>query len=156
MQNVINTPIGKLGIEIKEGALVRLAYLAKTTSPKKQNSPLLDEVVAQLNAYFANPHHVFTLPICTFGTDLQKLIWKALSNIPVGTTKTYGELAQQLNTSPRVIGNACRANPLPIIIPCHRVVAANHMGGYAGQKQGKFIQIKKWLLEYEVSTVKKT
>lgn len=83
------------------------------------------------------------------GTEFQKRVWRALCAIPPGTTKTYGELAKQLNTSPRAIGNACRKNPLPIIIPCHRVVAKNSLGGYAGARIGNLLEIKKWLLRYE-------
>jgi methylated-DNA-[protein]-cysteine S-methyltransferase len=62
---------------------------------------------------------------------------------------TYQELADKLQTSPRAIGNACRANPTPIIVPCHRIVAKSHMGGFAGDTQGKLLDIKKWLLEHE-------
>ncbi len=83
------------------------------------------------------------------GTAFQKRVWQALCNIPPGTTKTYGELAKELHTSPRAIGNACRKNPLPIIIPCHRVVAKNSLGGYAGARTGELIEFKKWLLENE-------
>ena len=72
-----------------------------------------------------------------------------MQKIPYGKTKSYGELAQELKTSARAIGNACRHNPLPIIIPCHRIVAKNNLGGYNGATEGKMLNIKEWLLQHE-------
>jgi len=82
-------------------------------------------------------------------TAFQKKVLKQLQKIPYGETRTYGEIAKILNTSPRAVGNACRNNPLPIIIPCHRVVAANGIGGYDGARSGALLDIKRRLLEQE-------
>ena len=83
------------------------------------------------------------------GTPFQKKVWLALQKIPAGQVMTYGELAKQLKTSARAVGNACRANPMPLVIPCHRVVAKSGLGGFSGSQEGAPIKIKKWLLEHE-------
>ena len=89
--------------------------------------------------------------VYTNGTPYQKKVWLALQQIPPGETKTYGDLANEINSNPRAIGNACRENPLPIIIPCHRIVAKNGIGGYAGKVDGNNIDIKQWLLKHEIN-----
>jgi len=83
------------------------------------------------------------------GTDFQRRVWRALSKIPYAEVKTYGQLAKELQTSARAIGNACRQNPLPIIIPCHRIVASHGIGGFAGKTTGSHIDAKRWLLAHE-------
>lgn len=158
MLQIISTPIGQFEIDVDEktGALLRLTYLPENVAQEKQNirnengiSKPFADIAAQINAYFVDPNHSFTLLLNPQGTEMQKLIWNALRAIPARTTKTYGELACALNTSPRVIGNACRANPIPIIIPCHRVVGAKSIGGYAGATDGVLMDIKAWLLNHE-------
>ncbi|HEV2613720.1 MAG TPA: methylated-DNA--[protein]-cysteine S-methyltransferase [Gammaproteobacteria bacterium] len=88
------------------------------------------------------------------GTDFQKRVWAELLKISPGKTVTYSELAKKLNSHPRAIGQACRANPLPIIIPCHRVVGKNNLGGYFGHTHGKLLDKKKRLLALEKTTVR--
>jgi methylated-DNA-[protein]-cysteine S-methyltransferase len=75
-----------------------------------------------------------------------------LRSIPPGRTRTYGELASKLGTSARAVGGACRANPCPVVVPCHRVVAANGLGGFAGDTSGRKLEVKRWLLRHEGST----
>lgn len=82
-------------------------------------------------------------------TDFQKRVLTTLQNIPYGETRTYGELASALQTSPRAIGNACRRNPLPLLIPCHRVVSQSGLGGFSGQTNGTMIEVKQYLLTRE-------
>lgn len=107
------------------------------------------ETVRQLRSYFAQPNFSFDLPIKLQGTPFQQRVWQALTAIPRGTALTYGELALLLGSSARAVGGACRANPLPLIVPCHRVVSAQGLGGYAGQTEGETFDIKRWLLEFE-------
>jgi len=107
------------------------------------------EAALQIAQYFKNPRFKFTVAYELHGTPLQIKIWQALTKIPVGKTVTYNDLAKQLGTSPRVIGNACRNNPLPIIIPCHRAVATNGNGGFCGTTSGKMLELKQWLLAHE-------
>ncbi len=149
----IDTPIGKLGIKINNGNLTNIEWVqdfgVQDFEPLQENCALQNNVSKQLQQYFINPRHKFNLPLDPEGTKFQKRVWQALCDIPPGATKTYGELAKQLNTSPRAIGNACRKNPIPIVIPCHRVVAKNSLGGFGGERQGILIAIKGWLLNHE-------
>lgn len=145
---VIDTPIGKLGIVFTGGGVTGINFLPPTIALSIPKNIKERQVVAKIKKYFCNPCYKFKLLMGISGTLLQKKIWRALQKIPVGKVETYGELAKMLKTSPRVIGNACRLNPLPIIIPCHRVIAADGLGGYSG-RSAKNIKIKKWLLAHE-------
>lgn len=147
---IINTPIGKLLIETTNDQLTTIGFChgSKSAPPK---STLENKIAQQLQQYFKDPNYKFQLPLEMQGTPFQQRAWQALQNIPAGKTKTYGELAKELNTSARAIGNACRKNPIVIIIPCHRVIAKNSLGGFAGQQQGKMLDIKSWLLGHENS-----
>lgn len=107
------------------------------------------EVVALLSAYFDDPHTPIPTQQPDCGTLYQQRVWQALQQIPVGEVRTYGELSAQLKSSPRAVAQACRANPLPILIPCHRVVSASGLGGYMGQTTGPMLEIKRWLLHHE-------
>lgn len=110
----------------------------------------------ELDCYFRNSSFQFSLACDILqGTPFQQRVWQALKDIPSGHVKTYGELAKELNSSARAVGNACRHNSFPVIIPCHRIVSASGIGGYAGdtldlQKgQINYLQIKQWLLAHE-------
>jgi methylated-DNA-[protein]-cysteine S-methyltransferase len=83
------------------------------------------------------------------GTPFQRRVWQRLSAIPAGETLTYGALARELGTSARAVGGACRTNPIPLVIPCHRVVATNGLGGYSGERGGDWLAKKRWLLAHE-------
>lgn len=83
------------------------------------------------------------------GTEFQKDVWNALLEIPYGEVRTYKQVAEQLGSSPRAVGNACRKNPIVILIPCHRVISVSGIGGYAGETGGDEIKIKRWLLQHE-------
>ena len=106
-------------------------------------------VAQQLENYFDNPAVNFSLPLELAGTPFQQRVWLALTRIPFGETLTYGELADSLGSGARAVGNACRHNPVPIVVPCHRVVAAHGLGGYAGSSSGPLLDRKRWLLAHE-------
>lgn len=132
----LETPFGTMALAAEEGALVRLS-LPNRPVPRLmlRATPLLDEAKAQLAAYFAGTRQSFQLPLHPEGTDFQKQVWTALLSIPYGQTVTYGQLARKLGcpSAARAVGHACKQNPLPILIPCHRIVAADGtVGGYAG------------------------
>ena len=148
---IINSPIGFLGILINDSHtnITRIDFLNKKHALKSSTIPLINQAIKELEKYFNNPHHIFTTPIQASGTALQQKIWSAMQKIPVGKTLSYSDLAEKIKTSPRVIGNACRANPIPLIIPCHRIVAKNHLGGFAGEIAGELINMKTWLLQHE-------
>ncbi|TNG00967.1 MAG: methylated-DNA--[protein]-cysteine S-methyltransferase [Gammaproteobacteria bacterium] len=152
---VINSPLGRLGIRLHNEQILKLDFLEDNYSPQKPRDRFAHEVVRQLDAYFSDANFQFNLPVDFAGTLFQQKVWKMLQAIRCGQTYTYGELARKLDSGARAVGNACRKNPVPIIVPCHRVVSRNKIGGYSGQTDGKFIDYKHWLLQHEGSGLKK-
>jgi|BEDMetMinimDraft_2_1075160.scaffolds.fasta_scaffold05929_2 methylated-DNA-[protein]-cysteine S-methyltransferase len=149
----LETPVGPLVIGAEGEAVVALewggcAEEAEETAEKREaeRSPVLAAARAALEAYFAGRSGRFALPLAPRGTAFQLRVWQALRTIPPGEVLTYGALARRLGTSPRAVGQANAANPLPIFIPCHRVVAESGLGGYSG---GGGLATKSWLLEHE-------
>ncbi|VFM96514.1 MAG: O-6-methylguanine DNA methyltransferase [Candidatus Kentron sp. G] len=121
--------------------------LARGKSP--QSNSTLENTITQLTHYFREPRWCFELPLAPRGTPFQQRVWQALRSIPSGKIISYGMLAAQLGTGARAVGNACRENPIPIIIPCHRVVGVRDCGGFMGARSGKPLAIKQWLLRHE-------
>jgi methylated-DNA-[protein]-cysteine S-methyltransferase len=151
---VIAAPFGGLGIltELVDGSLMlsRIEYLPATTALVSPKNQLAREAEKQFKAYFQNPHHQFDLPLKPSGTDHQQRVWSSIQRIPVGKTKTYGEIANKIKSGPRAVGTACGANPYPLIAPCHRVVSAQGIGGFMKEDTpGLYRQIKLWLLKHE-------
>lgn len=146
---IIASPLGKLGIVATDEALKRIDFLPSSTALLPADRQYAQEICHQLRQYFADPHYPFTLKLDYQGTLFQQNVWQTLLAIPAGTAMSYGQIAEKLATSPRAVGNACRSNQIPIIIPCHRVIAQNGMGGYSGNTQGEMMQIKNWLLRHE-------
>ncbi len=145
-----NTSIGSLSIQIHASLLGKIKWLNDTREPSS-NTPIQLEQI--LHYYWYTAAVDYTIPLLKQGTTFQQKVWQALCDIPIGQTRTYGELAQLLNTSPRALANACRNNPFPIIIPCHRVVAKSGSGGYAGQTSGPMLTIKHALLRHEKTLI---
>ncbi len=144
-------PFGRLGITLRNGALADIVFLSDHAPLRAPRTELGRTVVDQLDAYFSDPGFSFNLPLLMIGTPYQRRVWRALRRIPAGKTKSYGELAKRLRSSPRAVGNACRANPIPIVVPCHRVVAASGIGGFMGKESGNALRLKRWLLDHERS-----
>ncbi|RUO25426.1 hypothetical protein CWE09_01435 [Aliidiomarina minuta] len=112
--------------------------------------PLIDRVQEQLGTYLRQSDYSFDLPLAPEGTDFQCWVWQQMSAIPAGQVRTYGEIAKLRNSAARAVGGACRANPLPLFIPCHRIVSRSGIGGYSGQwQEGERIDVKRWLLTHE-------
>lgn len=142
------SPVGWLGIRLQGLQLQQIDWLK--TNPVitgKNTVPELQLFLNAFNGYFTRAQDFPELPLAPQGTAFQIRVWSALRNIPCGKVVTYGQLAKQLNTGCRAIGQACRSNPIPVLIPCHRVVAASGIGGYMGGK--KDTVIKQWLLAHE-------
>jgi len=145
---VIATPLGRLGIEARD-ALSSIDFVSSRTPLRKPASPLARRVCTQLKSYFSGNRTRFDLPLDTGGSHFRKRVWRAMQRIPAGRVKSYGELARELGSAPRAIGGACRANPVPIVVPCHRVVSAAGLGGFMGATGGRALAIKRWLLRHE-------
>ncbi|MBU1663930.1 MAG: methylated-DNA--[protein]-cysteine S-methyltransferase [Gammaproteobacteria bacterium] len=146
---ILPAPFGALGVRASAERLFALAFLAPGTALSAPTSPLLEQVAAQLDAYYANPHHRFDLPIEARGSDFRRRVWQALLDIPSGHSTTYGELARRLGSSARAVGQALGDNPLPVVIPCHRVLAAHGLGGFNHAGAGYSLDVKCWLLRHE-------
>lgn len=147
---LIDTPMGSVGFMWNSGALTGVDLEPSEFDMGVEQLPA--SVAEQIDAYFRDGFTRFDLPVVLLGTPFQKRVWKALRAIPPGHTVTYGELANELGTSARAIGGACRANPCPIVVPCHRVVARNGLGGFAGDTTGRKLDVKRWLLRHEGRT----
>ncbi|MFW0072918.1 MAG: methylated-DNA--[protein]-cysteine S-methyltransferase [Coxiella-like endosymbiont] len=148
-QATVATPVGKIGVHAPDRFLLGIDYLHDSELIIKPKTIVAKETVEQLLCYFADPKFPFDLPLTLDVTPFQQSVLDALQKIPVGTTQSYAELAKWLNTKAQPIGNACRKNPIPIIIPCHRLVAANDLGGYRSITKGSLLGIKRWLLQHE-------
>lgn len=146
---VIDSPIGHLGIRLHDGRLRQVEFLGDDVALQSAVAPAAHGVVDEIRAYFETGRHTSALEIDLEGTEFQRRVWKALLAIPAGQVTTYGALAQKLGTSARAVGNACRRNPVPILVPCHRVVARNGLGGFAGDSDGRLLDIKRCLLVHE-------
>ena len=138
-----------VGVATRGDRVTEIRYLpphAPSVDPKNR---LAERAARQLERYREDPSVRFDLPLAIEGTPFQRQLWEALCGIPCGKTLTYGELAQRLGVPARAIGQACGDNRLPIVIPCHRVVAAQGIGGFAHSTRGYLIEAKRWLLAHE-------
>ena len=150
---VMASPLGDLKITMHDDALAGICYLQSRKGAGKNSSKSLGSgavhIESQLRGYFEDPDWCFDLELKMCGTAFQQRVWKWLTRIPSGQTLTYGEVARRLKSGPRAVGGACRNNPVPIVVPCHRVIAANAVGGYCGNMQGRMLRAKLWLLQHE-------
>ena len=138
------SPLGPLTIFADAKNIIALEFGSTT---REKPSSLLQDASTQLNAYFKGQLNYFNLPLKTSGTVFQQAVWNFILKIPYGTTLSYGDVAYKLKSSPRSVGGACGKNPIPIIIPCHRVLAAN--GKIGGFSAGFGISSKTSLLQIE-------
>lgn len=146
---IVSAPGFSLGIRCNEDEITGIDFL----EPRSEVAPkslLAKETVRQLRAWLKDAHFEFSLPLAPQGTPFQRRAWLAISAIPAGKTKQYGEIAAKIGSGPRAVGNACGANPYPVVVPCHRVVAANQgLGGFARSRGGFLLDVKRWLLAHE-------
>lgn len=149
MDHALKSPIGIIRMHAGDGAITEVQIIHNAKLPRRlpRPSPLLGEAARQLQAYFAGKLARFDLPLAPEGNDFQKQAWAAIACIPYGETRSYGDIAFELASGPRAIGGACARNPIPLFIPCHRVLGAQgSLGGYSG---GRGLTTKKFLLELE-------
>ncbi len=138
----VNTPIGPLSVEEQDGVIVRVGWEWE----REDRSEVLSEALKQLTAYFAGELTVFDLPLSVKGSEFQRKVCDIMLAIPFGETRTYGEIAKQIGAPAQPVGNACGANPIPVIIPCHRVLGASGLGGFSGMGG---VETKVSLLKHE-------
>lgn len=147
----VKTPFGAVGIVTTETHLTGLHFLPPTVAAKMPKTDSIAHLVcAQINAYLDNPLFRFDVPLRLAGSKHQLDVWRYMQSIQPGQTRTYGELAEAIDSSARAVGAACGQNPIPLIVPCHRIVAANGtLGGFMGGKLANPLAIKQWLLTHE-------
>ena len=146
---ILDAPPCCLGAVFAGGTLTRLDFLPAGAAPAGTRDARVRRLADELDAYWQDPSHDFGLPYAPAGTPFRLKVWRALLAIPAGHPTTYGALAKLLGSAPRAIGQACGANPLPILIPCHRVLAANGLGGFMHAARGAPLDVKRWLLAHE-------
>jgi methylated-DNA-[protein]-cysteine S-methyltransferase len=149
-QAVMGTPFGYVGIRTESERVTEVMYLGTQAKRLAATDALARETCAQIAAYLENPRHCFDLPYALEGTPFQVRVWRAIAAIPSGATRTYGELATELASAARAVGGACGSNPVPLIVPCHRVLAAGgRIGGFMHSRATGPLSIKQWLLHHE-------
>lgn len=126
---VLKTSVGPLAVTEADDAIIRVTW---SSEEEGEETPLLSEAKRQLMAYFDGDLTVFDLPLAPIGNDFQRSVCDAMLAIPYGETRTYGDIAKDLGTYGQPVGQACGANSIPVIIPCHRVLSATGLGGYSG------------------------
>lgn len=147
---VIDAPFGKVGIRTDESVVREIVYLPESVRSIDPDTPLAKRAVQQIERYFERASSTFDLPLAQVGTGFQHRVWDAIRAIPPGVVLTYGQVAKQIGSAPRAVGQACGANYFPLVIPCHRVVAAGGIGGFANHDDdGYFLKVKRWLLAHE-------
>jgi methylated-DNA-[protein]-cysteine S-methyltransferase len=142
LQTTIDTPTGPIHVTEEDGAITRLTW----GIGRSDHSELLDEATRQLTAYFDGSLTAFDLPLEIKSSPFQRRICDAMLAIPFGDTVEYGDIARQLGAPPQAVGQGCGGNPIPIIVPCHRVLSASGLGGFSG---GTGVETKVWLLRHE-------
>ena len=144
------TPFGVLGIRCGATAVTGVDYLASTFGLRSPDSAIASRVVDDIERYLADSEYPIGVPLSPHGTPFQQRAWQAICAIPSGESRTYGELAQKLQSAPRAVGQACGSNPIALLIPCHRVTGSRgDLGGFMHSTQSDPLRIKRWLLIHE-------
>jgi len=146
---IIPAPFGALGLRVDDGKLIGAEFLPIGTPLLAPSNACTRSVCDLLSAYLSDAAAPLQIEFQVSGTPFQQHVWQALRSIPVGETWTYAELAERVGSGPRAVANACGANPLPLVIPCHRVVAKNGLGGFMQGRAADSLNIKQWLLDHE-------
>lgn len=145
---VVRLPFGWVGVRTDGACVSGISFLHDAQS-KPAATELAQRVVDQLIVYCDDSSSPFDVPLTIAGTPFQQQVWSEIARIPTGETRSYGDLALRLNGSARAVGQACGDNRWPLVIPCHRVVAAAGIGGFAHRRDDSYLRIKRWLLTHE-------
>jgi methylated-DNA-[protein]-cysteine S-methyltransferase len=146
-------PFGLVGVRTEGDAVAEIVYLPPSAGELAPRNRVAEAACAQIACYLEDPDFAFDLRLGPAGTPFQRRVWRLIAAIPRGRTRSYGALADELGSSPRPVGQACGANRFPLAIPCHRVVAAGGLGGFAHHDAGFHVAVKRWLLRHEGAQV---
>ena len=145
----LDTPFALVGIRTDGAELAEIVYLPRSAGMLAPANTLAERACRQIERYAADPDYRFDLPLRRCGTAFQRRVWAQIAAIPRGQTRRYGDLARALGSAPRAVGQACGTNYFPLVIPCHRVVAASGLGGFAHASGGYLLEVKRRLLLHE-------
>jgi len=148
---IVEFPKMKVAVATRDGYVVALKYLPPSVETLAPRDALAERAARQLERYREDADSPFDLPLLVEGTRFQRGVWDAMCAIPRGRTRSYGEIARELGGEARDVGQACGDNRLPVVIPCHRVVAADGIGGFGHATSGYLLEAKRWLLMHERS-----
>jgi methylated-DNA-[protein]-cysteine S-methyltransferase len=143
------TPFGVVGVRTADEAIAEIAYLPRSAGTLAPRNALAERACRQLERYLDDPRFRWDLPLARTGSEFRRRVWRGISAIPAGETRSYGELARSVGSAPRAVGQACGDNPFPLVVPCHRVVAADGLGGFAHSGARFELSVKRWLLAHE-------
>lgn len=151
---IVPAPFGAIGIRTSDGRVRELVYLQPAFQENAADNEVAGQAAVQVARYLEDPDFRFELPLFEAGTAFQRRVWSEIAAIPRGSVKTYGQLAKTIGSAPRAVGQACGANPFPLINPCHRVTASGGLGGFSNQddENGFHLSVKRWLLRHEGAT----
>lgn len=146
---IVALPCAAVGIRLRDDRVAGVSFLPPGTPEHAPVHPVALRACAQIRAYAADPASPFDLPLHVEGTAFRRRVWQAVAGIPPGDTRTYADLAALAGGTARAVGQACGDNPLPLLVPCHRVVAARGLGGFAHRSDAATTDVKRWLLAHE-------
>lgn len=148
---IVEAPFGAVGIRTAEDVVRELVYLPPNFHEQAATDALAEQAALQVERYLREPDFRFSLPLADAGTAFQRRVWQVIADIPRGSVLTYGQVARQIRSAPRAVGQACGANWFPLIIPCHRVTASGGLGGFSNhdEETGFHLGVKRWLLAHE-------
>jgi methylated-DNA-[protein]-cysteine S-methyltransferase len=148
-QAKLRAPFGALGVRTSGDRLAEIVFLKPGGTLLAPRDGVAERACAQLESYLSDPEFRFDLPLAACGTPFQRRVWSSIAAIAPGRTRSYGEIAREIDSAARAVGQACGANPLPLVVPCHRVLAAGGIGGFAHHEGGFHLSVKRWLLAHE-------
>lgn len=148
-QAKFQAPFAVLGIRTAGDRLAGIDYLPRGAATLEPTNRLAERICRQIERYLDDADFRFDLPFEFRGTEFQCLVWKTIYRIPSGRTRSYLDIARELRSAPRPVGGACGANRIPLVIPCHRVLASHGIGGFMHARRGPALEIKRWLLRHE-------
>jgi len=148
-QAKLKTPFALLGIRASDAEVEEIVFLSRDGKAFSPRNRLAERTCVQIERYIDDSRYRFDLPLARGGTAFQRRVWGRIAAIEPGRTRSYGELAHELGSAARAVGQACGANPLPLVVPCHRVLAASGIGGFAHRNSGFHLAVKRWLLAHE-------
>jgi len=146
----IRAPFAVLGLRTNGVAVTALSYLPDDERLLAPRDALAERAMGEIERYLDDAAFRFTVPLAPQGTPFQRRVWEAIRAIPLAESRTYGEIARSVHSAARAVGQACGANRIALIIPCHRVVgSAGALGGFMNAERGDPLAIKRWLLAHE-------